>query len=225
MTTYQTLLIAYAFIACSYWLWLLVGNARLVRAVPALIELEPPEPGQWPRLSVIVPACNEADAIEAAARTILDQDYPGLEVLLVDDRSTDGTGQIIDRLAAADPCARAIHVDHLPENWLGKVNALATGYDHAHGEFVLFTDADVYIAQNTLRRAVALCEAKGIDHLAIMPDIWPSSLLVDACLATFLRTFPVATRCWAISDPQSRAFIGIGAFNLVRCSAFERTDG
>jgi hypothetical protein len=225
VTTLHTLLVAYAFLGCAYWLWMLIGAVRIVRAVPVLAAADPPDPPVWPRLTIVIPACNEAETIEAAIVTVLRQDYPELEVVLIDDRSTDGTGAIIDRVAAADGRVRAVHISELPEGWLGKVHALARGVERAAGQWLLFTDADVHLAPGALRRAVAFVEQRGADHLAVMPDIWYTSLVLDATLASFLRIFPVGTRCWAIEDPDSGAFIGIGAFNLVRRQALERTAG
>ncbi len=219
------LLTAYTLVALAYWLLMLYGVVRLRRGVRRLDRLDPPAPARWPRLSVIVPACNEADEIEPAARTLLNEDYPDLELIFVDDRSTDSTGEIIDRLAAEDPRIKVIHVTELPEGWLGKVNALDRGLAESTGEFVLLTDADVHYTRGALRKAVAHCEAERLDHLAALPTLWRTGVLVGSVLGSFLRQFLVATRPWAVRDARSRAYIGIGAFNLVRRSAFEATPG
>lgn len=224
MSIYSSLLIVYAFVGCAYWLWMVVGAVRTVRTVPRLAEADVPAPAAWPRLSVVIPACNEADSLEAAVCTLLAQDYPDLEVILIDDRSTDATGEIVDRIGV-DSRVCPLHVRYLPEGWLGKVHALAQGARRATGRWILFADADVHMAPGMLRRAVAYCEHQGLDHLAAMPDVWHSTVAVDALVAQFLRTFSVAMRAWAIGDPQSDAFCGIGAFNLVRRAALEATEG
>ncbi len=179
----------------------------------------------WPRLSIIIPACNEAATLESALRSVLQQDYPELEIVLIDDRSTDGTADIVDRMAAADRRILAIHVEQLPEGWLGKVHALDLGASKASGSWLLFADADVHMAPGALRRAMAYAAEHSIDHLAAVPDLWPSSLPVDAAVALFCRTFMVAMRLWAVPDPKSDAAIGVGAFNLVRREAFQRSAG
>jgi glycosyltransferase involved in cell wall biosynthesis len=221
----QLLLIAYVFCGCVYWLYLALGALRVLHAVPRLSQVPTSEPATWPRLSLIVPAANEADAIESAARSILAQDYPNLELILVDDRSTDATGQIIDRLAAEDPRVVALHVRELPERWLGKVHALEQGVGRAEGDWLLLIDADVHLEPGTLRRAIAYSIQHELDHLAVVPGMRSSSFLVDAAVSMFLRTFPVATRAWAVARPDSNAFVGVGAFNLVRRTAFDRTEG
>ena len=225
MMAVQVLLIAY--IAAAFAYWLLVARAMwLVRCrVPRLVDAQPPEPARWPRLSVLIPACNEADRIEPAARTLLAEDYPDLELVFIDDRSSDATGAIIDRLAAEDPRAKAVHIRELPEGWLGKVNALHRGFAESTGELVLLTDADIHFARGSLRKAVAYAEAERLDHLAALPELLPTSLLVDAVILLFLRQFMTAVRPWAVSDPRSSAYIGIGAFNLVRREAFAATEG
>jgi hypothetical protein len=173
----------------------------------------------------VIPACNEADTIEAAAATLLEQDYPDLEIVLIDDRSGDGTGAIIDQIAAADHRVRPLHITRLPDGWLGKVHALWRGSQQADGDWLLLADADVHLAPGTLRRAVAYAERHGLDHLAAGPDLWSTSFILDAAVSLFLRSFCVFMRCWAIGNPRSRAFIGVGAFNLVRRSALEATEG
>jgi len=224
MTLYG-ILIAYAFVGCVYWLWMFVGTVRTVRSVPFLAQSDSPPPPKWPKLSIVIPACNEAAALESALCSVLEQDYPALELILIDDRSTDGTATIVDRMAARDPRIVAIHVEQLPEGWLGKVHALDLGARKAGGSWLLFTDADVHMAPGALRRAVAHAVHHAIDHLAAIPDFWPNSLLVDASLALFCRTFVVGMRVWAVADPKSDISIGVGAFNLVRREAFQRTEG
>ncbi|MGO9115454.1 MAG: glycosyltransferase [Thermoguttaceae bacterium] len=224
MTLYG-ILIAYVFIGCVYWLWMFVGTLRVVRNVPWLARSVSPPPQTWPKLSIVIPACNEAASLESALCSVLEQDYPELEIILIDDRSTDGTATIVDRMAQSDRRILAIHVEQLPEGWLGKVHALALGAEKAGGSWLLFTDADVHMAPGALRSAMAYAVQHSIDHLAAVPDLWPSSLLVDAILALFGRTFAVAMRLWAVTDPKSDAFIGIGAFNLVRREALDRTAG
>jgi hypothetical protein len=224
MTLYS-IFIAYVFVGCVYWLWMFVGTLRVVRGVPLLAQVDPPPPQIWPKLSIVIPACNEAASLESALRSVLEQDYPELEIILIDDRSSDGTAAIVDRMAAADGRVLAIHVEQLPEGWLGKVHALDLGAQKAGGSWLLFTDADVHMAPGALRRAMAYAARRSIDHLAAVPDLWPSSLPVDAVMALFGRAFVVAMRLWAVADPKSDAAVGIGAFNLVRREALRQSPG
>src|SRR5579872_2978529 len=119
---------------------LVMTLGRTLRKATALLQ----EPAQWPTVSVIVPARDEAVKIEGAMRSKLAIDYPALEVIAVDDRSQDGTGAILDRLAREDPRLTVVHLDTLPEGWLGKSHAMHVAAATARGKYLLFTDADVF---------------------------------------------------------------------------------
>jgi hypothetical protein len=194
--------------------------------LPALGRPSCPEPDHWPSLSVLVPACNEAETIEGALASLLAQDYPDLEIVLIEDRSTDSTGEIVDRLAHGDPRVTAIHVRELPAGWLGKVHALQRGLEASHGELVLLTDADVHFARGALKTAVAFMEADSLDHLAAIPEFRPTGRLVDVEIANILRgLLTLLLPSWHVHEASSRQFFGVGAFNLVRRAAFARTEG
>jgi hypothetical protein len=208
-----------------YWLRVAYGAIRL-HSLPSLSAPSIAELQEWPQLSVVIAACNEADKLEHAARSLLANDYPHLQVAIVDDRSTDGTGQCVDRLAAEDARIVPVHIAALPEGWLGKVNALNRGLGASNGEFVLFTDADVHFAPGTLRKAVACCLHDGIDHLVACPSVWSAGLVVDSMIESFIRQFfTFVLPPWRVNERLPRAFIGVGAFNMVRRSAFEKTEG
>ncbi|MBU0617570.1 MAG: glycosyltransferase family 2 protein [Planctomycetes bacterium] len=208
-----------------YWLLNALLVLRTIRRVPVLEQLRPSRPEHWPKLSLIIPACNEAGTIEPATRSRLNDGYPNLEIILIDDRSDDGTGEIIDRLAAADSRVHALHITELPEGWLGKVHALHRGVETATGDWLLFSDADVHIEPDTLSRSVAYCLERKLDLLAVLPEFWPRTFLLACVFASFVRQICLAARMWAVDDPRSTAFVGVGAYTLVRREAFERTGG
>lgn len=185
----------------------------------------PPDFDAYPKVSIIVPACNEADTIEAGTRAKLATDYPDLEVVLVEDRSTDDTPRIADALAAADPRVRVVHVDHLPEGWLGKVHALDVGVRGSTGEWFILSDADVYLSPSILRRTLAEAERRGLDFVAVIPKLRPAGFVLDAILSYFMRAIVVAGRVWAVPDPESKAAVGGGTFMAVRRSAYDASPG
>ena len=158
-------------------------------------------------------------------RARLADDYPRLEVILVDNRSTGATPAVVDRLAARHRNVRALHLTALPEGWLGKLNAMDQGARLARGEWLLFSDADVHFAATTLRRSITWAEARGLDHLSVFPGIVCKSFWVSAVVSAFARVILTFGRVWGIEDPKSTAFMGIGAFNLVRRSAWEKAKG
>ncbi len=157
------------------WLSAAAGWFRGVRRVPVLREvgknLEPID--RYPSASVVVPARDEEAVVGEALGSLLDQDYPGsLEVLVVDDRSTDRTGEIIAGLAARYPeRLTALRVDDLPEGWLGKNHALYRGAEEARAEWLLFTDADVRFAPGCIKEAVYYALSENLDHLTLSPEL------------------------------------------------------
>jgi hypothetical protein len=211
-------------LSAAFWLWLARG-VRQNRRPPSLGDAPPLPDAALPTLTIVATAKDEADHVEAATRSLLAQDYPGARVILVDDRSTDGTGALLDRLAAAEPRLRVVHVESLPEGWLGKCNALARGAAHADTEWVLFTDGDVILEPDAVRLAVSLALRDGWDHVAVGPDIASETLGERIYVAYFLAMFIASQRPWRASDPRAREFIGIGAFNLVRRETYRRAGG
>lgn len=184
-----------------------------------------PAPAEWPLVSVIIAGRNEASAVGPAFASRLAEDYPNLEIIFVDDRSIDRTGEVVRRTAGADPRVHVLRVEELPSGWLGKVHALARGVDAAQGEWLLFSDADVRVMPHALRQAVAFALEHGYDMLAVIPEYRTGSFGVDAAWAAFMRALAIAMDPAKVRDPRSSAAIGSGAFNLVRRQAFDRTPG
>jgi GT2 family glycosyltransferase len=199
---------------------LLPGSRRL-----AHLDTVPPAEGPLPRVSIVFGARDEEANIEEAVRSHLAQDHPDFEVIAIDDRSTDGTSAILARVAAGEPRLQVVRVDALPPGWLGKCHALQRGAEAATGEWILFTDADVVMAPSVLRRVLALATRERLDHLTIAPHARMPGRLLEAFTAAFGVFFSLFTRPWRIPDPSSRAYVGIGAFNLVRASAYRAAGG
>jgi glycosyltransferase involved in cell wall biosynthesis len=182
----------------------------------------PPGEGA-PRLAVIIPALNEEGEIREALVSLAKQDYPGLLLFPVNDRSDDRTGEIMEEVARERPIVRPIHVDHLPEGWLGKNHANWLGSDaamKAGAEWLLFTDGDVQYSPGALRKAMSCAEENGFDHLAVFPELVRGGFWESVFYAAFAVWFSTRYQTWNIENPRSRQFIGIGAFNLVRASAY-----
>ena len=180
---------------------------------------------QLPPLSIIVAARNEEEQMEVALSSLLHIDYPELEVIVVNDRSTDDTGHILTRMTTNHPQLKALTIDHLPGGWLGKNHALWQGSQIASGKLLLFTDADIIMAPETLQKAVSLLERQGADHLAVSPGLQMPGMLLTLLAACFGFFFGLYTRPWKVADPRNRCHIGVGAFNLVRASVYRQIDG
>lgn len=219
--------------------WILLGLALAAavknqRVLARILEggrpggNEPAAPGS-PSISVIVTARDEVDEIETTVRSLLRQRADGLEIIVVDDRSSDGTGAVLDRLVhehRQDGRLRVIHNTALPEGWLGKCHACHLGARGARGEWLLFADGDVaFVGDDLLARVVLHAEAERLDHVAVVPDMEPMPVVQTALVSVFGQMYLLATRAYEVNRDRPRGGVGIGAFNLVRRGAYERVGG
>jgi glycosyltransferase involved in cell wall biosynthesis len=180
---------------------------------------------ELPRVSIIVPARNEEKKIREALQSLLAQDYPNLEFIILNDRSTDRTGEILAQMAAEDARLCLVNIAELPQGWLGKNYALYQGAERATGKLLLFTDADVIMEPSALAKGVNCLKAKHLDHLAVMPQVRLPTLPLRVFCSTFGIFFSGFLRQWKAKDPASKNFIGIGAFNLVSKEAYRAVGG
>jgi glycosyltransferase involved in cell wall biosynthesis len=218
----------------AVWLSRLLAVALHLHKIPELtrpeFDLSPADDtGRVPRVSIIVPARNEAEHIEAALLSLLQLDYPTYEVIAVDDRSEDTTGAILDRLEtrwcetgeASGRQLKMLRVTELPPGWLGKTHAMWQAGKQATGDWLLFTDADVVFHPDALRRAMVYAKRERADHLVLFPTMVMKSLGERMMQACFQSQFVFAHRPWRVADPKSRDAIGIGAFNLIRRDVYD----
>jgi cellulose synthase/poly-beta-1,6-N-acetylglucosamine synthase-like glycosyltransferase len=206
------------------WLALGLQWLRGIRKIPVLKDLlEPDLVERNPALSVILAARDEERSVNESVVSMLAQDYLGtLEVIAVNDRSTDGTGEILDELVTRFPDRlRVSKVKSLPGGWLRKTHALYIGAAQAKGEWLLFTDADVIFSGDCADRAVQYAIDNELDHLTLPPEIVCRSVLLRSFVAAFTLVFEMTQRPWQVSDPQAKEHVGIGAFNLIRKDAYE----
>lgn len=210
------------------WASRLVSAALGMPRIPDIARPEwdhnPATPQGSPRVSIIVPARNEEEEIEPALTRLLALDYDNYEVIAVDDRSTDRTGEIMDRIAAspqAHGCLKVIHIDSLPTGWLGKTHAMWTAGKEATGDWLLFTDADVLFKPDALRRAMAYAEAEPADHVVLFPRMIMKRPGEKMMIAFFQTLFVFGHRPWKVAEPDTKDHMGVGAFNLVRRRVYE----
>ena len=211
--------------------------------MPSVADVSRPEwnrnpisPAGNPRVSIIVPARNEEATIELPLKTLLALDYDNYEVIAVNDRSTDRTGEIMERLASSHvspnrreaghptsfiPILRVIHHSELPAGWLGKTHAMWTAANQATGDWLLFTDADVLFRPESLRRALAYAEAEAADHVVLFPQMIMMRPGEYMMIAFFQTMFMFGHRPWKVADPSTNDHMGVGAFNLVRRRVYD----
>jgi hypothetical protein len=211
-------------LACWGWFVVCAIVIRTYWRTPRLDAYAPEQP-RWPSVSIVVPARNEAHTLGRAVETLLGLDYPELELVLINDRSTDGTGDLLEALALRHPRLQVVHIDALPVGWLGKTHALHHGSARATGEILLFTDADVHFAPASLKRAVAALQQTGSDHLACVPEIVCESFWEKIFIPFFVLAFGLRYRPDLGSSPNPDYFIGVGAFNMIRAEVYRAIGG
>ena len=214
-------------IACV-WISFVIVFANACRKRSSLRPMiDSPELWELPKLSVIVAARNESACIETCIQSLLRQDYPDLEVVAVNDRSTDDTGEILDRLAIefADRL-RVIHVSSLPSGWFGKPHALDLGMNSATGSMVCFTDADCeFLAPAALRTSIVEMLRRNIDLFSIAAKYTMNSLRECLAVPCCAEALLIWLRPERVSDPRWPDAFANGAFIMVRRAPFESIGG
>jgi chlorobactene glucosyltransferase len=187
------------------------------------------KPGQQlPFVSIIVAARNEEDNLRRCITSLLEQDYPYYDILVVDDDSTDGTARILDELAHMHPDAVRLHTLHLhalPDGWAGKPHALHAGVQQAHGDLLLFTDADTWHAPQALQAAVARAQERHLDLLSLgttqeLPGFWERVMMPLAFLGISMQ-YPLSQ----VNDPRSPVALANGQYILLRRAVYDQLGG
>jgi len=155
-------------------------------------------------------------------QTLLDLDYPKLRIVAVDDRSRDDTGKILDELAAGSERLAVVHVEELPPGWLGKNHANWIGAAMTESPWILFSDGDVHFHPDALKRSIRFATRSGVDHLVAFPRIIPGGLWENLMVFTFTMFFFFRFHPWLARTRSKHFFIGVGAFNLISRSAYEK---
>ena len=198
-----------------------VGMSRL----PWLSRVTPIASKDAPQVSIIFAARDEAEKLPAALATLLAQDYPRFEVIAVNDRSTDETPAILREFQRSDRKLIVTDVSNLPPGWLGKPHGLVAGFNQSQGDWIVFTDADVHFAPDVLRRSIALATESGWDHLTLLTAVEMRGFWEISAISYFGLGFVFGNEPWLAANPRSARYVGIGAFQLVRRSAYERSGG
>lgn len=197
----------------------LKGSARRPRASAAR-----PSGGPAP-VSVLVPARNEERAVGACVESLVAQTYPHLEIVAVDDGSSDRTPAILADLARRDPRIRVLRVDGPAPGWTGKSFVLASGVALARGRWLCFTDADTVHAPGSIAHAVGFAEAHGLALLSLTSrqltvSFW-ERVIQPVVFGLLDQWFPL-TR---VSDPASPVAAANGIFILVARDVYEAVGG
>ena len=221
----HTIHFSLAILAAGFWvpagIWLM--SKRHAFTVLASVPVE--DDHSLPAVSIVIPARNEERNLEQALESVLALDYPDLEIIVVDDRSTDRTGEILEKMSEQDSRLTVVTIESLPDGWIGKPYALHTGAQQARGEFILFTDADIVFHPLALRQAMAHVQAHHFDHVTLIPQGAMPGVFLRAFSATFGMFMFILFKPWKARNSRSRCYMGVGAFNLIRASAYRAMGG
>ena len=211
---YCSLIISLTTISLTIYLLLGFKRIRSVSEQPIIEDM--------PSLAIIIAVRNEEEDLANALQSVCNINYSNCRIMVVNDRSTDRTAAILQDFKMSYPQITVTTVTTLPDGWLGKNNALYQGYLSSTEEWMLFTDADIVFHPDALSRAVSYAVVNKLDHLAILPKVVSRSAILNSVLATFTIMLMMHLRPWDAKKAKSKAYIGIGAFNLVRRDAYER---
>jgi chlorobactene glucosyltransferase len=222
------------------WAWfaitalaILVWTSRHLQLSRASRTMRPLDGGMYaaadgplPTISMLVAGKDEEANIGTCLQSLLDQDYPNLQIICIDDRSTDRTPEIIDRLAGGNKRLSAIHVRELREGWFGKNNAMREGVERTQGEWLCFTDADCeFTSPRALTVSMRYAQEKKADFLSVLPTHQANSLwervIQPACSGILMIWF----NPMKVNDPRCSTAYANGAFMLMRRSCYEAIGG
>jgi chlorobactene glucosyltransferase len=221
--------IAWGYVALAVAPWLAVPVLILwrLRRTSSLAGYSPEVPASAPVVSVIVPARNEAHNIESCLRSILGGSWPSIEVIVVDDHSTDRTGDIARRIAAEDARVTVIANPDLPDGWIGKQWACHNGQIAANGKFLLFTDADTRHGRELLARSMNAMKRRKADLFTVagsqsMATFW-ERLLQPHVFGMLVARFGDTEHLSRSKNPYDK--VANGQFMLMRADTYDRAGG
>ncbi|MEO7263464.1 MAG: glycosyltransferase family 2 protein [Ferruginibacter sp.] len=217
------LLTIYSILVLLYWAslaaWLLLNGRRIKYLSTINVTITE----KLPSVAIIIPVRNEAYALREALTSVCHLDYSAYRIVVVNDRSTDASGEILMELEKQYPHLSVITIETLPKGWLGKNHALYIGSLATSEAYLLFTDADVLFKKDVLQKALQYTVENDLDHLTILPGMISPSFLLSSVITTFVMMLTAVQRPWAARKKNSNASIGVGAFNLVKRSVYERS--
>jgi glycosyltransferase involved in cell wall biosynthesis len=224
-STQTTLIMIYAAIIAIWPIRLFVLELILRRQRMLTSESARYDQPEFPLVSAIIPAKDEETNLEECARSVAGLNYPHLEILIVNDRSTDRTEEIARRLAAGDERIKVITIDELPSGWTGKTHALDRGAESAHGQWLLFVDADTNHAPESLSIVMEVARSYQAALVTLLPELrcetfWEQVVQPLAAI-TLMQSFPLHS----VHDPRSRLAFANGQYILIERSAYDAVGG
>lgn len=175
------------------------------------------------RVSIIVPSRDEADRLAETVRRLLAQRDVEIEVIVVDDRSSDATPEMLAELAAADSRLQVERIESLPEGWLGKCHACHRGVQRATGDWLLFVDADSWLGPDVVARTLDAARREDVDHICLVPGLGDTTLSGQAPVA--LISLGLLGIAFGLERNLPFGYVGVGAYTLIRREVYTTVGG
>ncbi len=178
-----------------------------------------------PFISVVIPARNEEMKIARCLESMLAQDYPAFELVVIDDRSTDKTAEIIESFALKDSRVKFVRGKDAPDGWVGKCNALAYAVGFASGDWYVFTDADTCHEPNSLRDAIGYAVTNKVDLVSFVPLQELGSLFERVVMTVLLSSFLLGDPFHTVNDPLAKRAYAYGQYIICRRRSYLALGG
>ncbi|ARI77141.1 glycosyltransferase [Halobacillus mangrovi] len=211
------------FILSIFWVIILLDFIRGFRSIESIDDITPDHSREL--VSVILAAKDEKASIQQTIESLLHQKQIQFEIIAVNDRSSDSTGAILQKLADKYNQLTLIHIENLPEGWLGKTYALSQGVKISSGNYLLFTDADIHFSPCIISKAISYMKAEKADHLTAAPNLKAHSISLKGLISFFLFGFGYLKRPWTANNKKNKGGMGIGAFQLMTKECYQSVGG
>ncbi|HUU02303.1 MAG TPA: glycosyltransferase family 2 protein [Myxococcota bacterium] len=209
------------------WLVIFVSSLLEMRSLPRVRPARGASHGPLPRVSVIIPARDEEANIIACLESLLSQDHADIEIIVVDDGSSDRTADLVARMSRQDYRVRLVRSGDLPAGWTGKCNAAYQGVvkGHPRGEWLLFTDADTLHESQSISAPLQVALDRNLDLVSLIPHLEARSFwecLMQPTMASLIAMFQKPRR---VNDPGLPDIFANGQYILVRREVYDRAGG
>lgn len=205
----------------SSWIYFLIYTIKSLKGVPKLLFLKSYENIVFPKVSVILPARNEQKYIEKCLDSLLKQDYSNYEIVVINDSSSDRTGEIIQKYSTKNSKIIFINAEAKPEGWTGKNWACYQGYIKSTGQLFLFTDADTTHSSSTISLAVNNLLAKELDALTAIPKILANDFWTKITLPILWTLSISRYSALKANDPKTNVGYFFGSFFIITKKTYE----
>ena len=203
------------------WVYFLTSMIKSIKESPRLERIKNLK-NTFPRVSIILPARNEERYIRRCIDSLLKQDYPDFEIVLVNDESSDKTLEIMNEYQNSYPDIKVLSVNRPDDDWIGKNWACYQGYLKSNGNLLLFTDADSYHSENTMSLAVQNINHYGLDAITIMPRLLSYDFFTKVTLPLLTTFMHTKFSPLKVNNEKSKLGYFFGSYFIIKRDTYEQ---